>query len=396
MVSLIRPWSVGFVGTLVVLALVIPVVAELYDADDNGDEDYDMDMLLDVLRRTRGKPPSAAAAPRSSQAARSPLATSALSRLIDSLGDTSEAEMLTALMRGAAGQGAAGHQPAEGSVSVPAGKIRAKGAKYRKDSVDLDSVRTREKYQKTQADRVRQCYKEGKPHILLLGARDQVTTNNVTWAVPCATKFYQDAYGIIPGCTPSIARGGLCSRVVIDGFGTQDDMRDLKQATESAMVNLFHQGGTTSLAPASSLDRLGSKGAILFQFYLAKIKLQVMKDFHLSSLYDSGALLTRLKGEPPEDEWDMEPGHIYWNPHVDKANIPTYDYSALYVLVLVCCDVPLVCVCARVLCVCVCCVCVCVCVRARAHARVCVCVCVCVPLCIGLCFLIISPLTDCT
>ena len=43
------------------------------------------------------------------------------------------------------------------------------------------------------------------------------------------------------------------------------------------MVNLFHQGGTTSLAPASSLDRLGSKGlsrplappGILCRVYLA-------------------------------------------------------------------------------------------------------------------------------
>ena len=57
-----------------------------------------------------------------------------------------------------------------------------------------------------------------------------------------------------------------------------------------------------------------------------------MKHFQLESLYDSGALLTRLKGEPPEDEWDMEPGHVYWNPHIDKANIPTYDYSALLYL----------------------------------------------------------------
>lgn len=193
-------------------------------------------------------------------------------------------------------------------------------------------MRTRDKYQRMQADRVRTCYKEGKAQILLLGSRDQVTSANVTWQVPCALKFYQDAYGVIPGCTPSLARNGVCSRVVVDNFGMVDDMQDLLQATETAMVNLFHQGGTTSLAPASSLERLGAKGAILFQFYLAKIKLQIMKDFQLSSLYDSGALLTRLKGDPPEDEWDMEPGHIYWNPHVDKANIPTYDYSALLYL----------------------------------------------------------------
>ena len=37
---------------------------------------------------------------------------------------------------------------------------------FRKDSVDRDSMKTREKYQKTQADRVRSCYKEGKAQAL--------------------------------------------------------------------------------------------------------------------------------------------------------------------------------------------------------------------------------------
>lgn len=135
-------------------------------------------------------------------------------------------------------------------------------------------------------------------------------------------------------------------------------MRDMAAITEKAMVNLFHQGGTTSLAPASSLERLGPKGSLLFLYFLNKIKLQVgvhgreltfchfqcaflrshfapqqlMYDFGLGEIYDSGALLTRLKGDPPRDEWDMDPNHVYWNPHVDKANIPTYDYSALLYL----------------------------------------------------------------
>eukprot|EP01047_Picozoa_sp_COSAG01_P074328 COSAG01_NODE_12388_length_1749_cov_1.274545_2_plen_59_part_00 len=28
----------------------------------------------------------------------------------------------------------------------------------------------------------------------------------------------------------------------------------------------------------------------------------------------------------------MDPGHVYWTAHVDKANIATYDYSALLYL----------------------------------------------------------------
>ena len=29
---------------------------------------------------------------------------------------------------------------------------------------------------------------------------------------------------------------------------------------------------------------------------------------------------------------DVEPGHRYWNAHVDKANRASYDYSALLYL----------------------------------------------------------------
>jgi hypothetical protein len=44
---------------------------------------------------------------------------------------------------------------------------------YRKDSVDRDSLKTREKYQRTQADRVRTCYKEGKAQVPPEAARPE-------------------------------------------------------------------------------------------------------------------------------------------------------------------------------------------------------------------------------
>jgi len=222
---------------------------------------------------------------------------------------------------------------AELARGVPPQKAskRKNQAKYRKDSVDPDSLRTREKYQRAQADRVRKAFKEGKEQIILASSKDFLTQNR-TWAVPCMREFYDAAYGIVPGCTPSVVQGGACLRAVYDGFGTPAQMRDMVDITERAMRNLFHQGGTTSLAPASSLDRLGTKGAILFQYFINKAKTQLMYEFGLDGIFDSGALLTRLKADPAVDEWDMEPGHVYWNPHVDKANIPTYDYSALLYL----------------------------------------------------------------
>ena len=305
---------------LVMLALhQLPVLAELED-----EAEVDMEALLDALRRTRPKPPPVG----TSAAARAPFAAGAADKLAAVLRGTADRPRTDNAARLPEDGVAASSRPR--SKPGPAGERGGGKGKFRKDSIDRDSLRTREQYQRTQADRVRTCYKEGKEQILLLGVGEQ--SPNRTWDVPCHLEFYQDAYGIVPGCTPSIARGGACSRAVVDSFGADDDMRDLAIATEAAMHNLFHQGGTTSLAPASSLDRLGAKGAILFQMYLAKVKLQIMKHFQLESLYDSGALLTRLKGEPPEDEWDMEPGHVYWNPHIDKANIPTYDYSALLYL----------------------------------------------------------------
>lgn len=96
----------------------------------------------------------------------------------------------------------------------------------------------------------------------------------------------------------------------------------------------LRRGGSTSLAPvhAKSALRLGVKGNVVYNTLINKVRLQIMEDFGLDFLFTSGALLTRLMGEPPDDEWEMDRGHIYWNAHVDKANIATYDYSALLYL----------------------------------------------------------------
>ena len=56
-------------------------------------------------------------------------------------------------------------------------------------------------------------------------------------------EFYEDAYGVVRGCTPSVARGGECARVVHDGFGTARQMSDMVDIAERAMRNLFHQAG---------------------------------------------------------------------------------------------------------------------------------------------------------
>ena len=48
-------------------------------------------------------------------------------------------------------------------------------------------------------------------------------------------------------------------------------------------------------------------------------------------MYDSGALLT-AKADFDDDIFEVNHTHVYWNAHVDKANIASYDYSALLYL----------------------------------------------------------------
>ena len=68
-------------------------------------------------------------------------------------------------------------------------------------------------------------------------------------------------------------------------------------------------------APASCSSKL----FVDRRYLLLKTRLQIMSDFNLSVLYDSGALLTRISAGMPADEWEMEHGHVYWNAHVDKV-----------------------------------------------------------------------------
>lgn len=92
---------------------------------------------------------------------------------------------------------------------------RAQQSKFRKDSVDRDSLRTREIYQSKQAERIRVAFKEGKRREVLVRATTRLAEPAI-WDVPCNAEFYDGAYGVVKGCTPSIMK---CSRIVHDGFG---------------------------------------------------------------------------------------------------------------------------------------------------------------------------------
>ena len=101
-------------------------------------------------------------------------------------------------------------------------------------------------------------------------------------------------------------------------------------------TSTFHQGAQTSFAPESqaAVKQMGAGGHALFQAVLQRVRATVEDDFGVGPLYSAGSLLTRIWAEDlvPHDGMDVEPGHRYDLPHVDKANRASYDYSALLYL----------------------------------------------------------------
>ena len=84
----------------------------------------------------------------------------------------------------------------------------------------------------------------------------------------------------------------------------------------------------------STQRRIGRAASALYAELEERVRAQLLRDFGLHELYPAGALMTRLLAddEIQDDEWEVSPGHVYWNAHVDQANIARYDYSALLYL----------------------------------------------------------------
>lgn len=151
-------------------------------------------------------------------------------------------------------------------------------------------------------------------------------------SVECASEMYTGPfaypYGHIGSCTPRD-----CFRHVRDGFALASEARVLRDAFESASKVLFHRAGSTSLVPdASAVSHLGAAGLRVATQLKERTRRAFMERLGVERLYDSGALLSRLTSEHRADEWEADAAYDYSTPHVDKANIASYDYSALLYL----------------------------------------------------------------
>ena len=194
--------------------------------------------------------------------------------------------------------------------------------------------------QHAQVELIRARMRSGKP-------RDVIGTDQrherLAWTVPCDDRLYVLGPPQVTGCTPSDRRGEPegsslqgCGRVVRDGFLTRAEQEALIGVVERAMRGLFHQGAQTSFAPdaASAAKQMGATGVALYQDAMRRVLAAVTADFGLPALYSAGSLFTRIWADDviPDDGMNVDPGHRYYNAHVDKANRASYDYSALLYL----------------------------------------------------------------
>ncbi|KAJ1495606.1 hypothetical protein T484DRAFT_1762060 [Baffinella frigidus] len=99
---------------------------------------------------------------------------------------------------GAAGAARRG-KPAAGK---PAAGTPAGTGKYRKESVDEESVRTQAHFQEAQHERIRVAERDGKPEEMYLAATEEAAGAK-EWTVACDLGFYSRAYGVIAQCTPA-------------------------------------------------------------------------------------------------------------------------------------------------------------------------------------------------
>jgi len=195
--------------------------------------------------------------------------------------------------------------------------------------------------QREQAARVAANARGGKPAVVIPSA--VVHEQPLRWAIDCIPALYHLDRPIGGRCTPaalpdagepSVAVG--CSRWLRDSFIQPAEARILVGGMDRAMRGLFHQGGQTSLAPdtESARRQMGEDAHALYRDVARRVLHSVEADHGVGPLYPAGALLTRIWAvdRTPHDGMDVEPGHAYWNPHVDKANRASYDFSALLYL----------------------------------------------------------------
>lgn len=190
-----------------------------------------------------------------------------------------------------------------------------------------------------QAARISAVVRVAKPGVVV--PSDQFHEEPLRWEVECIPTLYELDVSQAR-CTPSVRPKNSsvmpvgCSRWMRDGFINATESRLLIGAMDRAMRGLFHQGAQTSIAPEAGGVRkqLGEDGYRIFWDVIRRVRTTIEYDHAAGPLYIAGSLMTRIWADErvPRDGMDVDPKHAYWNPHVDKANRASYDFSALLYL----------------------------------------------------------------
>lgn len=152
------------------------------------------------------------------------------------------------------------------------------------------------------------------------------------WKVTCDRPLFgRHIYGIQPGCSPGPTPGLHCRRLVLEDFCSKAEQVAMVEAMRKGFEGLYHQGSSTLLVPEPfSKPRLGEEAWTLTVDLLERARLALQQHLGLKSLHYSGSLLKKMDFPPLQGKFQKNPNETgSFGPHVDKANIASYDWSAL-------------------------------------------------------------------
>ena len=173
-----------------------------------------------------------------------------------------------------------------------------------------------------------------KAEELLLGCGD-IAHELTEWELGFDAAALYKSLGLAATPPPQTAR------IALDHFISEPHCKALRAAADAAMSSAPERGGHAnvavgavgSVAAAQRRDgtagMLNCHGEVLSRLMIYKTRLQIMEYYGEQELFESGSVITRISCAPGYTDDDQVD---YACLHVDKANIGSYDYSALLYL----------------------------------------------------------------
>lgn len=199
-------------------------------------------------------------------------------------------------------------------------------------AVDYAVLSEQAAMQKAQAVLVDRC--RPKAEELLLGCSD-IAHELAEWELGF------DAAALYTSLGLAVTPPHQTARIALDRVISEPHCKALRAAADAAMSGTPARGGHCNVAVgavgcvAAAQRRDGTTavlnchGEVLSRLMIYKTRLQIMEYYGEPELFESGSVITRISCAPGYADNDQVD---YACLHVDKANIGSYDYSALLYL----------------------------------------------------------------